>query len=95
MRKKNLFLSCLFIVITMFSLAINIRVSQKNGTNYLLLENVEALASSETGGSSGTFTCYSTYNNCWFWNCSTIYRCGNPCTDATADDYSDSGTCRK
>ncbi|MDR2911255.1 MAG: NVEALA domain-containing protein [Bacteroidales bacterium] len=56
------------------------------------LANVEALALDE-GGSSGTFTCYSTYNRCSFWGCSTVYRCGNPCTDASSDNYSDQGTC--
>lgn len=64
-----------------------------SGYSDLLLENSDALADNEDN--SGTYTCYSTYNNCWFWNCSTIYRCGNPCTDASADDYSDQGTCSK
>jgi len=57
------------------------------------LANIEALAQGESGGSSGMFTCYSTYNNCWFWNCSTIYRCGNPCETARADSWYDQGTC--
>jgi len=66
--------------------------SKTNGMSDVKLANVEALADTE-GGSSGTFTCYSTYNDCWFWNCTTIYRCGNPCTDAKADSYGDIGQC--
>lgn len=60
----------------------------------LLLENLDALAK-DNEDNSGSYTCYSTFNNCWFWNCSTIYRCGNPCEDASADAYSDKGSCSK
>ena len=70
----------------------NLNLSRTDGTFEFRLANIEVLAQTE-GGSSGTFKCYSTYNNCWFWNCSTIYRCGNPCSDVSADSYGDMGDC--
>ncbi|MCY4778298.1 NVEALA domain-containing protein [Sphingobacterium sp. UT-1RO-CII-1] len=71
----------------------NMNINNNDELSAISLANVEAIAQGETGGSSGTFTCYSTYNNCLFWDCSTIYRCGNPCQNASADSWSNQGTC--
>lgn len=94
MKKKILGAVSLMAIVAMAAFSININADTSD-MSALTLSNVEALASGESGGDSGTFTCYSTYNNCWFWDCSTIYRCGNPCTTATADEWSDQGVCSK
>jgi hypothetical protein len=81
------------VLITWLFINFNWRRSKENSSD-ILLKNVFAIAQAQAeGGSSGTWTCYSTYNNCWFWNCSTIYRCGNPCTSVSADDWSNNGVC--
>ena len=66
----------------------------KENKNDLLLKNVFAIAQAQAeGGSAKVWRCWATYSSCWFWNCSTIYRCGNPCTSVSADSYSDWDAC--
>jgi hypothetical protein len=48
----------------------------------------------EGSGGSGSWTCYSTYSECWFWGCSTIYRCGSTCETVSADAFMDASTCQ-
>jgi hypothetical protein len=59
----------------------------------ILLENIIALnqAQAETGGTG--FRCYSTTNNCWFINCTSVYRCGHPCVTVKSDEWTDSNVC--
>jgi hypothetical protein len=96
MKRIKMFFMCLFAVamiavgVTVFNFNLN---AQGDGLSDLALANIEALAQNE-GGSSGSFTCYSTYSECWIFGCSKIYRCGNPCSDARADSWSDNGTCK-
>lgn len=72
----------------------NWSISKENKSD-LLLKNVFVIAQAqlEGGGSAKVWRCYATYNSCWFWNCSTIYRCGSPCTTVSADSYSDWDAC--
>jgi hypothetical protein len=44
---------------------------------------------------SGGVQCYSTYDSCWFWNCTQIYRCapGGSCYSVSADVWGGSGSC--
>jgi len=95
MKTKNKVLIGVVAIATVAVAVVNVHFANKSESSLsaLHMANVEALAQGESGGSSGTFTCYSTYNNCWFWDCSTIYRCGNPCETARADAWSDQGTC--
>lgn len=90
---KNSFLTTLFVCIVILSTCYSV-FSNKKPVPDLLLSNLEALANSESGTSTGSVTCYSTYNSCWFWNCEHIWRCsGNECYDVKCDSKSDMGTC--
>ena len=93
MKRKIIGGMAVLIIATVAMFNVNIG-SKSSKLSDISLTNVEALAEGdEAGGSSGTFTCYSRFNNCWFWDCSTIYRCGNPCTTESADDWGDIGQC--
>ena len=88
---------------TLFSIAIFACITAIGYTTYddttmndaeiLMLTNIEALALNED--QSGTYKCASAYNTCWWFNCSKIYRCGNPCTDQSSDSYTLDGHCSK
>ena len=95
MNKKYLGGIAIFIVTAVAAFNMNFGANQKNDMSLFALANAEALAE-ESGASADELTCYSTYNNCWFWNCSTIYRCNaNECYDVSADAWSDKGICKK
>jgi len=58
--------------------------------------NIEVLATDEhPSGGSSEIDCFSVTNNCWFWNCSTVYRCSvtDACPAVSCDDYSSPGKC--
>jgi len=44
---------------------------------------------------SGSVTCYSIYDSCWFWNCTQIYRCtpNNGCYSVSADSWGQHYSC--
>ncbi|MDR1737622.1 MAG: NVEALA domain-containing protein [Candidatus Symbiothrix sp.] len=78
--------------------AVNVTKSNTRTTALtdLQLANVEALASDEhPSGGSSEVDCFSVTNNCWFWNCSTVYRCTvtEPCYTVSCDAYSYPGKC--
>lgn len=65
-------------------------LAQQNDS--LFFTNVEVLANNEYG--STTVTCYCSYNNCWFWNCNTVYHCNYPiCEEVSSDEAFDKGQC--
>jgi hypothetical protein len=83
------------VIILSVILLINLNWSiVKKGNSDLLLKNVLAIEQARAEeGSSKVWRCWATYSSCWFWNCSTIYRCGNPCTTVSVDSYSDWDAC--
>ena len=66
-----------------------------SGTDSVFSEKELALENAVEGSGGPGTTCYDVYNNCWFYNCSTIYRCrpNGTCTTVSADDWSDSDSC--
>ena len=87
--------SVLFFAFFLFAVAIGLGIyssqSTKMSSNFVSL-NIEALADNH-GGNADHVKCFNVYNTCWFWNCSKIYRCGQPCTTEKADSWSDEGIC--
>jgi hypothetical protein len=58
------------------------------------LSNLLALTEANAeGGTSGSWDCYASTNNCLFWGCWTVYKCGNPCTSVSCDGANDKGKC--
>ena len=67
-------------------------ITSHNKNDSLFFTNVEVLANNEYG--STTVTCYCSYNNCWFWNCNTVYHCNYPiCEEVSSDEAFDKGQC--
>ena len=91
-RPLKVIAATMFMVALGYGVATNSKVSELSS-----LVNLSALSSvsaqGETGGSSSSWTCFSTYSHCWFWRCSSIYYCGNPCTSVSADDWNLRGIC--
>lgn len=90
---KKLFLKLLFITIIMAFGIINFyRMNVNQGQNHsIILENVKAIADSESGGYG--WPCYATYNQCYVWNCVSINVCTHGCPRAKADSYFDKSRC--
>jgi hypothetical protein len=55
----------------------------------------KANESLENGGNAAT--CYSSVNDCWFWGCWYVYRCGasgtDKCSNAKVDGADNEGKC--
>jgi hypothetical protein len=64
-----------------------------NGTQEVFSDKKMALENAIAG--SGGIKCYSTYSNCYFWNCVNIWRCqpGGSCYSVSADTWSGAGSC--
>jgi hypothetical protein len=53
--------------------------------------NNEAVSKDLEGGG---VVCYSSVNDCYFWGCWTVYRCGSECSSVSADEVADQGQCQ-
>ena len=101
MKKKIVIgFSTLTISAIMAFINMTLNTNQEGGFSLLALSNINALAQSEQPGDhppggSTQVTCYSRTNNCWFWNCQTVYRCSvtQSCPEVSADDMGDIGYC--
>jgi hypothetical protein len=56
-----------------------------------------AKANESLEGGGNTAKCYSSVNDCWFWGCWYVYRCGasgsDKCSNAKVDGADDPGNC--
>jgi len=92
MKKKILGIT--LIVTLAVVAAFNINLNKSNAKGDLAMANVEALAQAEVVPVADEVTCYSTFNNCWFWDCSTIWQCDVvECVKVSCDSQSDAGKC--
>ena len=93
-RPLKIIAAAMFMVALGYGVATNSKVSELSSfINLSALSSVSAQGEEGGGGSSGSWPCFSTYSYCWFWRCSSIYYCGNPCTSVSADDWDLRGTC--
>lgn len=92
--KRNI-LKITGVCILLLGLLINFNWSKSNDNkNDLLLENVLAISQAQAeGGNSSGYRCWAEYNNCWFFGCTHIQICGQPCVEKTADSWSGENTC--
>ena len=83
--------------ILLIGLISNLNLSKTNNIkNELLLSNVLAISQAQAGegGSSSGYRCWSEWNGCWFFGCTHITVCGQPCYEKTADSWSGENTCQ-
>ena len=75
MKKKIIAIAAIGSLV-LLTAAYSIFSTEKNQVNSLMLENIEALAQSEGGGSSSSWTCWS---GTVFKDGASTWQCGNPC----------------
>ena len=87
-------LGILGVAAIVLTLAFNTSFNNTNDQNNdLLLENVIAISEAQAEGTTTQWTCHSSYSDCWFIGCWTIYRCGSPCTTVSCDEANNVSTC--
>lgn len=89
MKRKLYCMLTLLILVVAGLIGINSNFSNSYGNLGLLLENVEALALPDQGGSSDSWDCYSQQDR----SALGYWRCGSPCT--WVDGYGGTGTTGK